>query len=119
MVVEIEFLGAELAAENKVIERLLLSQSILHDERLCSYKSPSGKVSAEGGVCGNRSINYCDKSVNTNETPLGQNQFIESNLVNDYIDVGTILLEMMKFLRQPMRLLIQILMICYAITLNI
>ena len=93
MVVELEFLRAELAAENKVIERLLLSQSILHDERLCSYKSPSGKVSAEGGVCGNRSINYCDKSVNTNETPLGQNQFIESNVVNDYIDVDTILKE--------------------------
>ena len=51
-------------------------------------------------------------NLNTNETPHGQNQFIESNLVNDYIDVGTILLEMMKSLRQPMRLLIQILMVC-------
>ena len=44
-------------------------------------------------VCDNRSINYCNKSVNTNETPLGQNQFIESNLVNDFIDVDTILEE--------------------------
>ena len=62
MVAEIEFLRVELAAENKVIESLILSQSMLRDERLCSYKSPLGKVSAEGGVCGNRSINYCDKS---------------------------------------------------------
>ena len=28
-----------------------------------------------------------------NETPLGQNQFTESNLVNDYINVDTILKE--------------------------
>ena len=62
------------------------------DEFLCSFKSASGKISAEG-LCNNRFINYCDKSVNMNETPLGQNQFIESNLVNDYIDVDTILKE--------------------------
>ena len=58
---------------------------------LCSYKSASGKISAEGDVCDNRSINYCDKSVNSNKTPDEQNQFIESNLVNNYIDVHTIL----------------------------
>ena len=66
---------------------------MLRDELLCYYKSASGKISAEGGVCDNRSINYCNKSVNTNETPLGQNQFIESNLVNDFIDVDPILEE--------------------------
>ena len=52
----------------------------------------SGNISAEA-VCDNRSINYCDKSVNTNETPLGQRKFTESNLVNDYIDVDPILKE--------------------------
>ena len=65
---------------------------MLLDELICSYESASGKIFAEG-VCDNRSINYCDKSVNTNETPLEQNQFTESNLANDYIDVDTILKE--------------------------
>ena len=65
---------------------------MLLDELICSYESASGKIFAEG-VCDNRSINYCDKSVNTNETPLEKNQFTESNLVNDYIDVDTILKE--------------------------
>ena len=36
--------------------------------------------------------------MNTNETPLGQNQFTESNLVNDYINVDTILKEINDFL---------------------
>ena len=31
--------------------------------------------------------------MNTNETPLGQRKFTESNLVNDYIDVDPILTE--------------------------
>ena len=31
--------------------------------------------------------------MNTNETPLRQNQFPESNLANDYIDVDTMLNE--------------------------
>ena len=31
--------------------------------------------------------------MNTNETPLRQNQFTESNLANDYIDVDTMLNE--------------------------
>ena len=69
---------------------------MLCDELLCSYKSASGKISAKVGVCDNRSINcinYCDKSVNTNEAPLGRNQFIESNLVNHYFDVDNILKE--------------------------
>ena len=92
MVGGIEFLRVMLTAKNKVIERLILSLSMLLDELLCSYKSATGKISAED-VRGNRSINYYDKSVNTNETPLGQNQFIEINLVNDYIDVDTILKE--------------------------
>ena len=92
MVGGIEFLRVMLTAKNKVIERLILPLSMLLDELFCSYKSATGKTSAED-VCGNRSINYYDKSVNTNETPLGQNQFIESNVVNDYIDVDTILKE--------------------------
>ena len=87
-----EFLRVMLTAKNKVIERLILSLSMLLDKLLCYYKSAAGKISAED-VRGNRSINYYDKSVNTNETPLGQNQFIEINLVNDYIDVDTILKE--------------------------
>ena len=91
MVGEIEFLRAELTAQNKVIESLILSQSMLRDELLWSYKSASGKISA--GVCDSRSINYCGKSVNTNETPFGQNQFTECNLVTDYIDADTILKE--------------------------
>ena len=37
MVGEIEFLRTELTAENKVIESLILSQSMLRDELLCSY----------------------------------------------------------------------------------
>ena len=65
---------------------------MLRDELLCSYKSASEKISGEG-VCDNRSIDYCDKSGNTHETPLRENQFTESNLVNDYIDVYTILKE--------------------------
>ena len=93
MLGEIEFLRTELSAKIKFVESLILSQSMLRDELLCYDKSTSGKICAEGGVCDNWSISYCDKSVNTNETPLGQNQFIESNLVNDYIDVDTILKE--------------------------
>ena len=72
MVGEIEFLRAELTAKNKVIESLLLLQFMLRDELFCSYKSPSGKIFAEG-ICDNRSINYCDTSINTNETPLKKN----------------------------------------------
>ena len=37
MVGEIEFLSTELTAKNKVIESLILSQSMLRDELLCSY----------------------------------------------------------------------------------
>ena len=37
------------------------------------------------GICDNRSINYCGKSLNTNETPLGQNQFTENKVINDCI----------------------------------
>ena len=48
MVGEIEFLRAELTAKSKVIENLILSQSMLRDELLCSYKSGSRKISAEG-----------------------------------------------------------------------
>ena len=92
MVGEVEFLRAELTAKNKVTEKLILSLSMLRDELLCSRKSASGNISAEA-VCDNRSINYCDKSVNTNETPLGQRKFTESNLVNDYVDVDPILKE--------------------------
>ena len=92
MVGEIEFLRVELTATNKVIESLLLLQSVLHDELIYSYKSGSGKIFAEVKR-DNRFINYFDKAVNTNETPLEQNQFTESNLVNDYIDVDTILKE--------------------------
>ena len=92
MVGGIEFVRVILTAKNKVIEHLILPLSMLLDELFCSYKSATGKTSAED-VCDNRSINYYDKSVNTNETPLGQNQFIESNVVNDYIDVDTILKE--------------------------
>ena len=52
MVGEIEFLRAKLTAKNKVMESLLLSQSMLRDELICSYKSPSGKIFAEG-MCDN------------------------------------------------------------------
>ena len=41
---EIEFLRAELTVENKVIESLLLSQSMLREDLLCSYRSASGKI---------------------------------------------------------------------------
>ena len=92
MVGEIEFLRTELTVKNKVIESLILPQSMLCDELFSSNKSPSSKISAEG-LCDNRSINYCDQSANTNETPLGQNQHIESNPINDYIDINTILKE--------------------------
>ena len=101
---------------------------MLRDKLLCPNKSASGKISAEGGVCDNRSINcinYCDKSVNTNEAPLGQNQFIESNVVNHYFDVDNILKEINYSLTrndeipETMRILIQILMTSYIITLNI
>ena len=37
MVGETEFLRTELTAKNKVIENLILSQSMLRDELLCSY----------------------------------------------------------------------------------
>ena len=97
MVGEIGFLQSELTARNKVIESLILLQSMLRDELLCYYKSASGKISAEGGVCDNRSINYCNKSVNTNETPLEQNQFIESNFVNDFINVDLYWKKLMIF----------------------
>ena len=48
MIGEIEFLRAELTAKSKIIENLILSQSMLRDELLCSYKSGSEKISAEG-----------------------------------------------------------------------
>ena len=41
---EIELLRAELTVENKVIESLLLSQSMLREDLLCSYRSASGKI---------------------------------------------------------------------------
>ena len=65
MVGEIQFLRAKFTAKNKVIESSTLSQSMFRDQLLCSYKSASGKIPAEG-VCDNRS---------------------------DYIDVDTILKE--------------------------
>ena len=46
MVEEIEFLRAELTGKNKVIESLILLQSMLRDELLCFYKSASAKISA-------------------------------------------------------------------------
>ena len=55
MVGETEFLRAELTAEKKVIENLLLSQSMLRDELLCSYKSASGNIFAES-ICDNRPV---------------------------------------------------------------
>ena len=90
MVSEFEFLRAELTAKNKVTENLILSLSMLHDKLLCSHKSAPGNISAEG-VCDNRSINYCYKSVNTNGASLGKRNFSENNLVNDCIDVDPIL----------------------------
>ena len=62
MVGETEFLRAMLTAKNKLIKSLLLSQSMLRDELLCSYKSASGKISAEG-ICDNTSVNYSYKYV--------------------------------------------------------
>ena len=67
-------------------------QSRLHDELHCSYKFVSGEISAEG-TCDNRSINYCNKSLHTNETPLGQNKFNENNIINNCIYDSTILKE--------------------------
>ena len=55
MVSETEFLMVELSVKNKVIESLLLSQSMLRDELLCSFKSASGKIYAKG-IYHNRSI---------------------------------------------------------------
>ena len=46
-------------------------------------------------MCENKFINYCDKSVNKNETPTGQNQFAENNFVNHNIDVDIILKKLM------------------------
>ena len=66
-----------MTAKNKAIESFLLSQSMLHDELLWSYKSAPRRVYGKS-TCDNRSINYCDKSVNTNETSLGQNHFTET-----------------------------------------
>ena len=57
------------------MENLLLSPSMLRDELLCSNKYASGKC-----LCDNRSINYYDKSVNRNQTTLGQNQYTENSL---------------------------------------
>ena len=99
---------------------------MLPDELLCSYKSGSGKISGEG-VCDNRSIDYCDKSGNTHETPLRQIQFTESNLVNDYIDVSTILKEINDSLTRNDDIPevvnentdTNFYMTCYIITLNI
>lgn len=50
---EIEFLRAELIAKNKVLESLLLPQSILCTELICSYKSDSRKLFA-GDLSHNR-----------------------------------------------------------------
>ena len=55
MVSETEFLMVELSVKNKVIESLLLSQSMLRDELLCSFKSASGKIYAKD-IYHNRSI---------------------------------------------------------------
>ena len=58
--------------------------------------------------------------MNTNETPFGQNQFIENILINDCIDVDTTMKEMNDsltrnddVLEQSMRMVVQILMTCY------
>ena len=54
---------------------------------------------SNGGFVVYQPNNYYHKSGNTNETPLGQqNQFTESNLINDYIDADTILKEINDFL---------------------
>ena len=56
----------------------------------------------------------------TNETPFGQNQFIENILINDCIDVDTTMKEINDsltrnddVLEQSMRMVVQILMTCY------
>ena len=46
MVEEIECLRVELTGKNKVIESLILLQSVLRDKLLCFYKSASAKISA-------------------------------------------------------------------------
>ena len=58
--------------------------------------------------------------MNTNETPFGQNQFIENILINDCIDVDTTMKEINDsltgnddVLEQSMRMVVQILMTCY------
>ena len=58
--------------------------------------------------------------MNTNETPFGQNQFIENILINDCIDVDTTMKEINDSLtrnddalEQSMRMVVQILMTCY------
>ena len=55
MVSETELLMVELSVKNKIIESLLLSQSMLRDELLCSFKSASGKIYAKD-IYHNRSI---------------------------------------------------------------
>ena len=82
MVGEIAFLRAGLTRKNEIVESLLLSQSMLHDEFLYVYKFTFDKISGKT-ICDNRSINYYDRSVNTNETPLEQNQFTENSLISD------------------------------------
>ena len=58
--------------------------------------------------------------MNTNETPFGQNQFIENILINDCIDVDTTMKEINDsltrnddVLEQSVRMVVQILMTCY------
>ena len=87
---------------------------MLRDELLFSYKYTSGKC-----ICDNRSINYCNESVNTNETPLRQNQYTEKNLTNDCIDVNTILKEINDSLTRNYDVLETILMTCCIITFNV
>ena len=90
MVGETEFLRAMLTAKNKLIKSLLLSQSMLRDELLCSYKSASGKISAEG-ICDNTSVSYSYKYVYIFWT-------LTLKIFNDCIDVDTILKEINKSL---------------------
>ena len=59
---EIEFLRVELTTKNEIKESFLLSQSMLRDEFLCSYKYASGKISREG-ICYNRSVNSLNAKV--------------------------------------------------------
>ena len=65
---------------------------MLYDEFICAYKFASTKIFAES-ICDSRSINYCNKPLNTIETPIEQNHSTENNFVNDYVDVDTILKE--------------------------